>query len=284
VKFNEEVDWPKVFRGFIKRESLADPRNRKRSTFIATMLFVEAGLRELDDQLVGRSPVRREGLTWARITRDIIVQRARRILPEVAVRGVRVGEGGFKDRWPGLGGMSNFFMCMVRYVCANPRWRRILDGGPQRALAELPKVRAGGLSLAELVETIARRDLKIWARLARYWLFPLSLTMDARWKSVGSAAFGELLADYSGRWVPVYEQALRQFAVELRPDIEPARLSAMISAQLNGSAMVIAGKGRTDDADIAQFVQAVQALIYASIDPGDGKDVPAALAARVGTP
>jgi hypothetical protein len=285
VRFNEEVDWPGVFRGFIRQESLADPGNRRRSPFIVTMLFVEAGLRELDDQLIGRSPVRKEGLTWARITRDVIVRRARRILAELPAavrRGARVGEGGFKHRWPDLGGMSNFFMCMVRYACTDPKWRRILGSGPQRALAALPRVRAGELSLAELIEIVARHDLRMWARLARCWLFPLLLTMDTTWAAVGRAAFGELLSDYSKRWVPVYEEGMRQFAAELRPDMSPALLSGMVSAQINGSAMAIAGRGRSDDGDIAQFVQAVQALIYAAVDPGDGRKVPAALEARAG--
>jgi hypothetical protein len=286
VYFNEAVDWPAVFRGFIKRDSLADPRNKKRSAFVVTMLFVEAGMRELDDQLIGRSPVRKDGLAWARITRDIIVRRARRLLAEVSGTsrwGVRVGEGGFKDRWPGLGGMSNFFMCMVRYACTDPKWRRVLDTGPQRALAMLPRVRTGELALADLIENVARRDLRMWARLARCWLFPLLLTMDSTWKKVGTEAFGELLSDYTERWAPVYAEAMRQFGVALRPDTDPARLSGMISAQMNGSAMAIAGKGVSDDGDIAQFVHAVQALIYAAVDPGDGNDVPAALASRVAT-
>lgn len=285
MNFNGEANWPKIFRGCINQESAADPHNKKRSTFIATMVFVEAGFRELDDQLIGRSPTPKEGLTWASITRDTIVERAGRILPELSAsdsRDVSVGEGAFKYRWDGRGGMSKYFMCMVRYGCADPKWRRILDSGPQRALEALPNVSAGELSLAELIETIAKHDLKMWSRLARCWLFPLLLTMDTTWKEVGNAAFGELLCNYTERWIPVYTEAVRQFEVKLRPDVDPARLSGMVSAQMNGAAMAIAGKGRTDEDDVAQFVQAVQVLIHGSIDPGDGKDVPAALADRVG--
>jgi hypothetical protein len=265
--FNEEANWPAVFKGFINRDAQADPHNKRRSTFIGTMLFVEAGLRELDDQLAGRSPNCRGGLST---------------LSEEDQRGASVGERAFRRRWSGKGGMSKFFMCVVRYSCADPRWRRILDAGPRQALDALPKVRAGELSLAELVETIARRDLKMWVRLARCWLFPLLLTMDSTWKSVGNTAFGELQSDYIERWVPVYEEALRQFEVQLRPDVDAERLSRMLSAQINGSASAIAGKGRGDEDDLAPFVQAAQALIYASIDPGDGQKIPAALAARVG--
>lgn len=285
VNFNEAVDWPAVFKGFIDDESLADPRNEQRSTFIATMLYVEAGFRELDDQLVGRSPNWKEGLSWARITREIIVERAKRIstkLSEADRSGLRVGEGGFKYRWPRLGGMSNYSMCVVRYACVDPKWRRILGNGPQRALAALPKVRTGELSLAELIETIASHDLKMWARLSRCWLFPLLLTMDTTLRSVGNAAFCELLSHYTKQWSQVYEEAVRQFGVALRPDMSPALLSRMLSAQINGSAMAIAGKGCGDEADVTQFVLAAQSLIYAAIDPGDEKDVPGALVERVG--
>jgi hypothetical protein len=284
VNFNEEVDWPSIFRGFIKRDSLADPRNRRRKTFTSTMLFVEAGFRELDDQVTGRSPVRKDGLAWARITREIIVRRARRLLAELppeARRGVRIGEGGFKDRWPGLGGMSDFFMCMVRYACTDPRWRRMLDSGPKRALEALPAVRRGELSLAELITRIATQDLKLWVRLARCWLFPLLLTMDKNWKSVGHAAYGELLDSYAQRWVPVYENGLSQFRVTLRSDFDAVELSHTVSAHITGFAIRIAGRGRDDDLETERFARSVQALLYAAIDPGDGHNVARALDRRI---
>lgn len=46
MHFNDEVDWPEVFREHISRPSLADPRNRRRSTYVTTMVFLEGGLRD----------------------------------------------------------------------------------------------------------------------------------------------------------------------------------------------------------------------------------------------
>jgi hypothetical protein len=235
VRFNEEVNWPAVFRGFISRESLADPRNPRRHLFIATMLFVETGLQELDDQVVGRSLVRRDRLTWAKITRTTVIGRTKRLydalikkppedVSEEVLREVKIGEGAFKDRWDGQGAMANYFMCMVRYACAAPRWRRILDRGPQLAMDALPDVRHGRRSLAELIATIATHDLKLWVRLARCWLFPLLLTMDTTLKSVGHQAYCELLDAYSRRWVPVYERGLAQLGVRLRLGFDAVEL------------------------------------------------------------
>src|SRR5690348_10415532 len=98
------------------------------------MLFVEAGFQELDDQVIGRSWVRKDGFAWAKITRDIIVGRAKHLLdtlraktPEKlptelsveVLRKVKISQGTFRDRWGGQGAMSNSFMCMVRYACTD---------------------------------------------------------------------------------------------------------------------------------------------------------------------
>ncbi len=276
MHFNDEVDWPEVFGEYISRPSLADPRNPRRSVYVTTMVFLEGGLREIGDQLSGRSTRSRDELAGARLTRGIILRRAAVVVAELPVA-VPVGEGAFRDRWEGNGGMANFFMCLVKYTCTAPRWGLFLDYGPRRALAELPKVRNGELELTDLVTKIATHDLRMRIRLARYWLFQLSLTIDAKWQAVATKAYREMLDAYSTRWVPVYEEGLRLLGVRFRPDITPGRLSAMVSAQTSGFAQHIAGTGDDTREYRDLFVASVEALIYAALDPGDGRGIPEAL-------
>jgi hypothetical protein len=283
MHFNDEVNWPEIFAGHIYRPSLADPRNRV--PYVTTMLLVEAGLREMDDQLAGRTKHVREDLGWARLTREIIVERARKIaaneLDERDRQGVRVGEGAFKYRWPGLGGMSDFVMCLVRYACTAPRWVLTLDYGPTTALAKLPDVLAGNMKVSDLIARIATHDLRLRVRLAKYWLLQLALTMDVKWRSVANKACRELLDFYTERWVPVYDEGLRRLGVTFRPGMSSKKLSLMVSAQISGFAVIVASTG--DDSclhgeDSTQlFAESLQLLIYSMIDPGDGRPISEAL-------
>lgn len=184
---HQHLDHPDVFGEHISRPSLADPRTPRRSACVRTMVLLEGGLKEVDDQLCGRNSRSRDEFAGARLPRRIVVRRAGGIaagLPDAT----RVGEGAFRDRWPGSGGMADFFMCLVKYTCTAPRWSNFLDYGPRRALAELPEVRRGELDLTDLIAKIATHDLRMRGRLARYWLFQLSLTIDAKWQSVATNA------------------------------------------------------------------------------------------------
>jgi hypothetical protein len=285
MTFHDDVNWPEVFGEYIARPSLADPANRRRATYVSTMLFLEAGLRELELQLSGRSKRGRDDLGWATITRDIVVKGARRIaaeeLPAAARLGLAVGESGFRERWRGWGAMFNFMMCLVRYACTGPRWRASIEFGPRRALAEVPRVKAGEVTLADVISKIAVHDLRLRVRLAKYWLFQLSLTLDAKWKAVAGQAYRELLEAYADRWVPVYDEAVRALNVRLRPGMTAKKLSAMISAQIAGFAEHIAGTGDVSyihgEDSVELFAESVQLLIYAAIDSGGGHDIATAL-------
>lgn len=284
MNFNDEIDWAERFRGYISNPSLADPKNTRRESYVATMVYLEGAARELDDQLCGRSSFGRDDLGWARITRSIVVRRAKRIAGELSEHGspkLRLGEGGFKYRWRSYGGMSDFFMCLVRYVCTAPQWCSIFDYGPRKSLEELPKVRRGQLELSDLISKIASHDLRVRVRLARCWLFPLSLKMDARWKAVASKAGGELLEAYTDRWVPVFDEGLKELGVKLRPGESPKQLTASIGAMMSGYAGLIAGSEDNlcmhGQNGIELFIKSVQREIYAAIDLGDGLTVPEAL-------
>lgn len=177
--------------------------------------------------------------------------------------------------------MANFFMCLIKYTCTAPRWSNFLDYGPRRALAELPEVREGKLDLSDLVAKIATHDLRMRTRLARYWLFQLSLTIDAKWQPVATKAYREMLDAYSTRWVPVYEEGLRLLNVRFRPGITARQLSLMVSAQTSGFAQQVAGAGDDTRENLDLFVASVQALIFAALDPGDGHDITEALRQRL---
>ncbi|GAB2843363.1 hypothetical protein [Lentzea nigeriaca] len=274
--FNDEVDWSEVFREHISRPSLADPRNPRRSAYVTTMTFLEGGLQEIDDQLSGRSRHSRDELAGARLTRDIVLRRAAALAADLPFA-VHVGEGAFKDRWPGNGGMANFFMCLIKYTCTAPRWGLFLDYGPRRVLAELPRVSKGELDLTDLITKIATHDLRMRIRLARYWLFQLSLTIDAKWRAVATRAYRELLEAYSTRWEPVYKEGLRLLGARFRPGMTARKLSSMVSAQTSGFAQHIAGTGDDTGGDQDLFVTSVQALIYAALDPGDERGITEAL-------
>jgi hypothetical protein len=268
VYFNDEVDWPELFRGYISRPSLADPKNPQRSVYVTTMAFLEGGLREIDDQLSGRNSRSRDELAGARLTREIVLGRAADVLTELT-EPAPIGEGAFRYRWVGNGGMANYFMCLIKYTCAAPRWSLFLDYGPRRALAELPRVRDGQLELTDLIAKIATHDLRMRIRLARYWLFQLSLTIDAKWQAVATSAYRQMLDAYSARWAPVYEQGLHHLGVRFRPGVTPTSLSMMVSAQTAGFAQHIAATGDNTTENRDLFVASVQSLIYAALDPGD---------------
>ncbi|MEV6235452.1 hypothetical protein [Lentzea sp. NPDC051838] len=280
MHFNDEVDWPEVFGEHISRPSLADPRNPRRSVYVTTMVFLEGGLKEIEDQLAGRNSRSRDELAGARLTREIVLKRAAGVAAEVPCT-ISVGEGAFKDRWDGPGGMANFFMCLIKYTCTAPRWGTFLDYGPRRALADLPKVRKGELDLGDLIAKIATHDLRMRIRLAKYWLFQLSLTIDAKWQNVATKAYREMLDAYSSRWVPVYEEGLRLLNVRFRPGVTARKLSMMVSAQTSGFAQHVAGAAEDTRENRDLFVTSVQALIYAALDPGDGCGIAVALRRRL---
>jgi hypothetical protein len=284
MNFNDEVDWPELFKGYISDQRLADPRNKRRESYVATMIYLESAARELDDQLCGRSSAGRYDLGWARITRTIVIKRAGRIADELSEcdrRKLRLGDSGFRHRWQDYGGMSDFFMCVVRYVCTAPQWCRIFDYGPRKSLEELSRVKQGELGLSDLISKVASHDLKVRVRLARCWLFPLSLTIDAKWKAIASKACREILEAYTDRWVPVFEEELKQFDVMLRPGESPKQLATSIGAAMTGYAGLLAScEGEScpyGETGFELFVRSVQREIFAAIDPGDGRTVPEAL-------
>lgn len=276
MNFNDEVDWPQVFGEHIHRPSLADPHNPDRAVYVKTMVILEAALKEVEEQLSGRSKHSRDDFASARLTREIVLKRAARIaakLPEP----VSVNEGVFKDRWRGPGGMANFFVCVVRYVCTAPRWSKFLSYGPRIASKLLPRVQAGELTLADLISRIAAHDLRMRTRLAKYWLFQLSLTIDAKWQDVAKKAYAQLLDAYSEQWVPVYEQGLATLGVKFRPDMTAKELGTIISAQTSGFAQHLAGTGDESAFNCRSFAKSVQMLIHSALDVGDGHTVADAL-------
>jgi hypothetical protein len=173
--------------------------------------------------------------------------------------------------------MADYFQCLVRYSLLAPRWREGFDHGARRALAELPKVISGQETLAGLINKIATHDLKLRIRLAKYLLFQLSLTIDAKWKDLANKAHRQLLQNYADSWVPVYEEGIRRLRVRLRPGMTTKTLVAMVSALIAGFAEHAAGTGQQtylygeDSATL--LAEAVQSLIYAAIDPGGGLPV-----------
>jgi hypothetical protein len=290
VNFADDVDWPGVLDEYLARPGMADPRGPRRSTYVCTMLLLEAGLREIDEQLSGRSTAGRDELGWARITRQLVVGRAARIaraeLSAADRCDLSVGEGAFKYRWQGCGGMADYLACLVRYSCLAPRWRSAIEYGPRRAMELLPMVRAGEVDLSDVITRIATYDLRLRTRIARFWLFQLALMMDVRWRAPASQAYREFLATYTRLWAPVYERGALLLDVRLRPGMEPLSLSSMVSALISGYAERLAGSGDTSaatvDAIVAEFVVAVQAVVLAAIDHGDRRPVPAALGAALG--
>lgn len=289
MNFADDIDWPDVFGDDISRPGMADPRNPRRSTYVCTMVLLEAGLREIDEQLSGRSTAGRDELGWARITRQLVVRGAARIaraeLSDHERSGLSVGVGAFRERWNGCGGMAKYLACLVRYSCLAPRWRSLIEHGPRRAMALLPRVRAGEIALTDVITRIATYDLRLRARHARFWLFQLGLTTDVRWQAPASQAHREYLDTYTRLWTPVYDRGAQLLDVRLRPGTGPLRLSSMMSALISGYTERLAGIGDTSpatfDAIVAEFATAVQALVLAAIDPGDRRDVPTALGAAL---
>jgi hypothetical protein len=124
-------------------------------------------------------------------------------------------------------------------------------------------------------------------RLAKFWLFQLSLTMDATWREVASKAYRDVLESYAEHWVPVYDEGIRLLQVKLRPGMNSKKLSAMVSAAISGFAEHIAGTGDESylhgEDGVSLFAESVQYLIYAALDQGDGRDISRALSDALAT-
>jgi hypothetical protein len=148
-------------------------------------------------------------------------------------------------------------------------------------MRDLPKVRSGTLTLAEFLEKVCVPDLKLRVRLANGWLFQLALTMDPRWRSVACKAHRELLEAYTARWVPVYEEGMRILGLSLRPNMNARELAIIVGAVVDGFAARIVGTGNEQSVNgednFALYATAVQCVILAVVDPGDGRAVSAVL-------
>jgi len=274
VNWNDGVDWKRVLGDHIANPSLADPGNTRPETFTATMVFLDSAFELGCEQQVGQGVISRNGLSWATLTRNMIIKRAARRkqrLPAGERDLVRVGEGAFKYRWPE---MVDFFICLVKYGLYAPRCTAALDLAARKLYKSLPKVVAGEVSRMQLVDTAASIDMRLRIRRAMYHIFQLSLVMECAARGDVLKAHEEFLREDAERWIPVYDEVIRVLGLTLRAGVTTRDIHTIISGQAENIALRVVRTGNDahlySSGGVAVLTQVILIVLAGCFDHGDG--------------
>lgn len=277
------IDWQDKLGGHLAdrdggRSHLLDPDFDGGALLGATLLFLEAGLREVEDQLgrVGRANP--DSLGCGGIAKDLVLKRARDLqkgLPDGHPwKYGHVGRGAFDHRWCTVGAFHRSF---VVYSLHAPRWRDALDVPARMARKLLPDVAAGKRTLLSVVDQAARTDLRLRIRLAKYFAWQLGYIADAHWQSVAHAAHAEFDRRHTARWAPVYDEAVEVLGIGYRPGWNGVKLAGLIAPLAMGLAVAAAGSGDEgylyDEDGELRLTVGICAFVRCAVDAGDRPDL-----------
>lgn len=271
VTGTEEVPWIELLEGLRRPETQANPKSRK--PLALTLLFLEIGLKMVDEDLRQTSG---PSFGWRQISRERVVrgaeQLARERQPDIDGGGVRPGLGAFRDRWPL---MADYFQDLVTYSLYSPRWRQALELARAELLNGLDGVAAGKEKLSDLIIAVAKKDMTLRLRFARYLIFQLTLTVDATYSRVAQKAHAQFYEVYSRSWVDAYDEALKKLGFKLRPGVNVETLGRLFGCLATGLTSLAAETGddqlTKDENDTPLLAKGVMLMILGSIDTGDGQ-------------
>lgn len=264
-----KVDWLKEFSGHIHVVE-ANPD-------VEALLLLEAGLRQVEDQLIRSGRGDRDSFGLGKISREDVLVQALALrsnwFPEAPWTKINA-KGKFDWRWKSV---HEYHACLVIYCTRAPRWTKLLDELARQALRGLQKVATNARRLFDLVEEIALADIRLRERMVKPYIFLLSLTMDSDWKAVASHAYREFSKGQTERWTPVYETGVALLGVKYRPGWTSAKLNALISALAASLAIEAACSGdescKYDENNKLLLAEGIKALFYRAVDPGGRPDL-----------
>jgi hypothetical protein len=265
----EEVPWSELLEGLSNPQAQANPTKRK--PFALTLLFLEIGLKMADEDLEQRSG---PSFGWRHISRERVVRGAEKLARErhsdLDANGVRPGLGAFRARWPV---MADYLQDLVTYALYSPRWREALELARAELLTGIDNVTAGKTKFSDLIFAVAKKDMTLRLRFARYLIFQLTLTVDANYRRVAQKAHAQFYEVYSQSWVAAYEAALTKLGFKLRPGVNVETLGRLFGCLAAGLTMIATETGddqlTKDDNDRPLLAEGVMLMILGSIDTGD---------------
>jgi hypothetical protein len=265
------VPWMDLLEGLRHPETQADPNNKK--SFALTLLFLEIGLKMVDEDLGERSG---PAFGWRQISRERVVKGAMKLAeergPDIDWDGVRSELGAFKHRWAL---MADYLQDLVTYALYSPRWRDALDLARAELLGGLDDVATGKARFSDLILAVAKKDMSLRLRFARYLVFQLTLTVDATYSRVAQKAQAQFYEVYSQTWVKSYDEALTKLGLKLRPGVTVETLGRLFGCLAQGLTMVVTETGddslTKDDNDRSLLAEGVMLMILGSIDTGDDR-------------
>jgi transcriptional regulator with XRE-family HTH domain len=264
----EQAPWMDLLEGLRHPETQADPKNRK--SFALTLLFLEIGLKMVDEDLgEGSGP----GFGWRQISRERVVQGAMKLAKErqsdIDWGDVRSGLGAFKQRWAL---MADYLQDLVTYALYSPRWREALDFARAELLDGLEDVATGKKKFSDLIVAVAKKDMALRLRFARYLVFQLTLTVDSAYGRVAQKAQSQFYEVYSQSWVETYNEALKKLGFTLRPGVSVEVLGRLFGCLAEGLTVIVTQTGddllTKDENDNPLLAQGVMLMILGSIDTG----------------
>lgn len=271
VTGTEKVLWMELLDGLRNPETQANPKNRK--SFALTLLFLEIGLKMVDEDMEQQSG---SSFGWRHLSRERVVRRAMK-LAEVGRSDVdggdaRPGPGAFRARWALL---ADYLQDLVTYALYSPRWREALEFARAELLDGLDDVAAGKKKFSDLIVAVTKKDMALRLRFARYLIFQLTLTVDSTYSRVAQKAHVQFYEVYSQSWVDAYDEALKKLGLTLRPGVNVEALGRLFGCLASGLTMVATETGddqlTNDENDRPLLAEGVMLMILGAIDTGDGR-------------
>lgn len=264
-----DLQWVELLEGLQNPGGQADPA--KENSFALTRLFLEVGLKMADEDL---GHCGGPAFGWRQISRERVVSRAVKLGSDIDWGEVGSGIGAFRSRWRR---MADYLQDLVTYALYSPRWREALEFAKVELLAGLDDVANHRRTFSDLILAVAKKDMILRLRFARYLIFQLTLTVDSAYSRVAYEAHTRFYERYSESWAAAYHEALKKLGLKLRPGVTIDVLSKLFGSLAQGLTMIAADTGDnslTNDANGRPLLaNGVMLMILGAIDRGDGRSI-----------
>ncbi len=242
---------------------------RKLANTPLTRAYLEAGYRLVERELLGDLAV--DKVTYhplATLTRDKIIEEAR---AGVEVSSTVPKEGSFRDRWPVF---PDFMGDLIRYVLRGRTslTNRVLTRTSVGRLCRAP-------SFSAAVHEVSYQDMKVVHGEPMLVRFQYLMTAMADHAEAIQSAIAGVYKNSFDYWRSAYRSVLEARGARFRPGITLDEFTVMLTGMAEGLGLRHIGElgGRVIDHHHRRALlgKAVNLLIAAAIDPGDGRPIEA---------
>lgn len=279
-EFEKDFPWLERLEGIANREAHANPRQR--NSFALTERFLEVGLAMADEDMGEESG---PAFGWRQISRERVVRSAAKAAEQDPDwSGMKPSLGAFRDRWPVMG---DYLRDLVAYSFYSTRWREALEFARTELLNGLDDVAKGKTRFSNLILAVAKKDMALRLRFARYLIFQLTLTVDRVYSAVAQEAHARFFEAYSQSWVDAYDEALKKLGLTLRPGVTVEELAMLFGCLAYGITMIATEVGddqfTKDENDRPLLAEGVMLMILGAIETGDDRSSGAGVDALIGS-